>query len=54
MIARKKTYNCIARLFRSKPGLLIFFSKNGRQIKKLKPKPGERHPAEYFQNNKQV
>ena len=54
MIARKKPYNCIARSFKSKPGLLTFFSKNGRQIKKLKPKPGERHPAEYFQNNKQV
>ena len=37
MITRKKTYNSIARSFRSKPSLLIylfFFSKNGRQIKK--------------------
>ena len=56
MIARKKTYNSIARSFRSKPSLLIylFFSKNGRQIKKLRQKPGERHPAEYFHNNKLV
>ena len=49
MIARKKTYNSIARSFRSKPSLLIcFFSKNGRQIKKLKQKPGERHPSRIF------
>ena len=37
MIARKKTYNSIARSFRSKPSLfnlfIYFFSKNGRQIK---------------------
>ena len=59
MIAREKSlyYNSIARSFMSKPSLLIdliFFSKNGRQIKKLKQKPGERHPAEYFHNNKLV
>ena len=56
MIARKKTYNSIARSFRSKPNLSIcFFSKNGRQIKKLEQKPGERDtPAEYFHNNKLV
>ena len=36
MIARKKSYNSIARSFRSKPSHLIFFSKNGQQIKKLK------------------
>ena len=55
MIARKKTYNSIARLFRSKPSHLIcFFSKDGRQIRKLKQKPGQRHPAEYFYNSKLV
>ena len=43
----KKTYNSIARSFRSKPSHLIcFFCKNGRQIKKLKQKPGQRHSAE--------
>ena len=54
MIARKKIYNSIAGSFRSKPSLLIylFFSKNGRQTKKPKQKSGERHPEEYFQNNK--
>ena len=56
MIARKKTYNSIARLFRSKPSHLIcfFFSKDGRQIRKLKQKPGQRHPAEYFHSSKLV
>ena len=57
MIARKETYNSIARSFRSKPSHLIyffFFVKNWRQIKKLKKKPGQRHPAEYFHNNKLV
>ena len=57
MTARKKTYNSTATSFRSKSSLLIyliFFSKNERQIKKLKQKPGERHPAEYFHNNKLV
>ena len=52
MIARKKTYNSIARSFRSKPSLfnLFFFSKNGRQIKNWNQ---ERDiPAEYFHNNK--
>ena len=45
----KKTYNSIARSFRSKPNLSIFFfPKNGRQIKKLKQKPGERHPSRIF------
>ena len=51
MIARKKTLHSIARSFRSKPSLIIclcFFSKNGRQIKKLKQKPGERHPSRIF------
>ena len=45
------SYNSRARSLRSKPSLLIylfFFSKNERQIKKLKQKPGERHPAEHF------
>ena len=51
----KKTYNSIARSFRSKPSHLIcFFCKNGRQIKKLKQKPGQRHPAEYSHNNNLV
>ena len=54
MIARKKTYNNKARSFRSKPSLLIFFSLNEIQIKKLKQKPGEKHPTEYFHNNKLV
>ena len=39
MIARKETYNSIARSFRSKPSHLIyffFFIKNWRQIKKTK------------------
>ena len=56
MIARKKTYNSIARSYRSKPShsICCFFSKNGRQIKKLKQMPGQRHPAEYFQRNKLV
>ena len=57
MITRKKPCNSIARSVRSKPIFLIylfFFSKNGRQIKKLKQKPGERYPAEYFHNNKLV
>ena len=54
MIARKKTYNSIARSFRSKPSLfnLFIFSKNGRQIKNWNQ---ERDiPAEYFHNNKLV
>ena len=54
MIAREKTYNSIARSFRSKPHHLIylsvFFFKTGRQIKKLKQKQGQRHSAEYFHN----
>ena len=57
MIARKKIYDSIARSFRSKPNYLIylgFFSKNGRQIKKLKQKQGQRHSAEYFHNSKLV
>ena len=57
MIARKKTYNSIARSLRSKPKHLFcffVFSKNGRQIKKLKQKQGQRHSAEYFHNNKLV
>ena len=45
MIAREKTYNSIARSFRS-----VFFFKTGRQIKKLKQKQGQRHSAEYFHN----
>ena len=38
----KNQHSCLARSFRSKPSLLIylFFSKIGRQIKKLKQKPG--------------
>ena len=54
MIAREKTYNSIARSFRSKPSHLVylFFSKNDGQMKKLKQKLGERHPGEYFHKNK--
>ena len=44
---KEKPYNSIARSFKSKPSLLIFFSKNGR-LKKLKQKPGERHPSRIF------
>ena len=56
MIASKKAYNSIATSFRSKLNHLIyvFFSKNGRQIEKLKQKQGQRHSAEYFHNNKLV
>ena len=51
MITRKKTYNSIARSFRSKPSLLIylfFFLRMGDKLKKMEQKPGERHPGEYF------
>ena len=34
--SNEKTSNSIARSFRSKASLVFFFSKNGRQIKKLK------------------
>ena len=53
--SKEKTYNSIARSFRPKPNHLIFFLfNNGRQIKKLKQKQGQRHSAEYFHNNKLV
>ena len=53
MIARKKSYDSIARSFRSKASLLIylfFFLRMGDKLKNCKQ---ERDiPAEYFHNNR--
>ena len=47
MFSKEKTYKSKARSARSKPChliyLLVFFSKNGRHIKKLKQKQVQRH-----------
>ena len=57
MIARKETYNSIARSFRSKPILLIylvFFLRKGDKLKNGNRSQERDIPTGFFHNNKLV
>ena len=53
MLAKKQTHNSIARSVRSKSSHLIYlaFFLRMEDIRKLEEKQGQRHSAEYLNNN---